>query len=122
MVEIPYCEENGNASKHFIEKFEAFTNHRLKSLFKVKSENPHPSCVIYRGKCPCGDEYIGEIERNLEKRWSEHKNPTEKTEPARHLSDNNGHLFVWEILMPAPKDNRTHKNLEAFLLQFKNHH
>ena len=25
LVEIPYCEENGNASKHFIKKFEAST-------------------------------------------------------------------------------------------------
>ena len=62
LVEIPYCEENENASKHFIKKFEAFTNQRyriaikwitrnVKSLFKVKSKNQHPSCVIYRGKC-----------------------------------------------------------------------
>ena len=29
-----------------------------------------------------------ERERNVEKRWSEHKNPTEKTEPARQLSNN----------------------------------
>ena len=89
LVEIPYCEENENASKHFIKKFEAFTNQRyriaikwitrkVKSLFKVKSKNPHPSCVIYRGKCSCGEEYIGETERNVEKRWSEHNNPIKK--------------------------------------------
>ena len=24
LIEIPYCEENENASKHFIKKFEAF--------------------------------------------------------------------------------------------------
>ena len=34
----------------------------------------HPSCVIYRGKCSCGEEYIGETEKNVEKRWSEHIN------------------------------------------------
>ena len=54
LVEIPYCEENKNDSKHFIKKFEAFTNQRyriaikwitkrVKSLFKVKSKNPHRS-------------------------------------------------------------------------------
>ena len=51
LVKILYCEQNENASKHFIKKFEAFTNHRyriaikwitrrVKSLFKVKSKNP----------------------------------------------------------------------------------
>ena len=85
-------------------------------MFKVKRKKPHPSCVIYRGKCSCGEEYIGETERNVEKRWSEHINPTEKTEPARHLSNNIGHLFAWEIPMPAPKDKRTCKNLEVFFI------
>ena len=33
-VEIPYCEENGNASKHFIKKFEAFTNQRYRVAIK----------------------------------------------------------------------------------------
>ena len=57
LVAIPYCEENENGSKHFIKKFEAFTNQcyriaikwitrKVKSLFKVKSKNPHPSWVI----------------------------------------------------------------------------
>ena len=131
MVEIPYCEENENASKHFIKKFDTFTNHRyriaikwitkkVKSLVKVKSKTLHPSCVKYRGKCSCG-EYIGETERNVGKRWSEHNNPTEKTEPARHLSNNIGHLFAWEILMPVPKDKHV-KTWKRFSLQFKNHH
>ena len=127
LVEMPYCEENENASKHFIKKFQAFTNQRyriaikwitrkVKSLFKVKSKNPHPSCVIYRGKCSCREEYIRETERNVEKRCSQHNNSTEKTEPARHLSNNIGHLFAWEIPMPAPKDKRTCKNLEVFFI------
>ena len=34
-----------------------------KSLFKVKSKNPHLSCVVYRGRCSCGEEYIEETER-----------------------------------------------------------
>ena len=127
MVEIPYCKENENASKHFIEKFEIFTNHRYRiaikwitksknHCLKLKSKNPHPSCVIYRGKCSCGEEYIGETEINVEKRWSEHSNPTEETEPVRHLSNNIGDLFAWEILTPAPKEKRTRKNLEAFFM------
>ena len=30
LVEIPYCEEHENASKHFIKKFEVFTNQRYR--------------------------------------------------------------------------------------------
>ena len=63
-------------------------------LFKVKSKNPHPSCVIYMGKCSCREGYIGKRERNVAKRWSEHKSPTERTESARHLSSNISHLFA----------------------------
>ena len=92
------------ASKYFIKKFAAFTNRRykiaiklitrkVKWLFKVKSKNPYPSFVTYRGKCSYGKEYVGETERNVEKRSSEHNNPTEKTESGRHLSNNIGHLF-----------------------------
>ena len=51
LVEILYCEENESGFKHFIKKFEAFTNYRyriaikritrkVKSLFKLKSEIP----------------------------------------------------------------------------------
>ena len=127
LVEIRYCEENENASKHFIKKFETFTSRcygiaikwvtrKVKLLFKVKRQNPHPSCVIYRSKCSCGEEYIGETERNVEKRWTEHNNPTEKTEPARHFSNNIGHLFAWEILIPAPKEKQTWTILEAVFI------
>ena len=50
----------------------------------TKSKNSDPSYVIYRDKGSCGEEYTGVTERNVEKRWSEHNNPTEKTEPATH--------------------------------------
>ena len=60
LVEIPYCEEKEIASKRFVKKFGTFTNHhyritikwitrKAKSLLKIKSKNPHPSCVIYIG-------------------------------------------------------------------------
>ena len=47
---------------------------------------------------------------------SEHKNPTEKNEPARHLSSNISDLFAWKILMSAPKNKRTRKSLETFFI------
>ena len=49
--------------------------------------------MTYRGKGSYGKEYVGETERNVEKRSSEHNNPIEKTESGRHLSNNIGHLF-----------------------------
>ena len=52
--------------------------------------------------------------KNLEKRWSEHTNPTEKNEPVRHLPNNIGHLFAWQILIPALKDQRTRKTCKRF--------
>ena len=74
LVEIPFCKEKQNATKYFIKKFETFTNQcyrivtkwitrKVKSLFKVKSKTPHPSFVIYRGKCSC--------EKNILKRHKE---------------------------------------------------
>ena len=52
----------------------------------------------------------------MKKRWSEHSNSTEKTEPARHFSSKISHSFVWEILMSAPKGKGIRKNLEAFFI------
>ena len=60
LAEIPYCPRNETLSKRFIKKFHEFTNNsyeirikwitkKVKQLFKLKSRNPHPSCVIYEG-------------------------------------------------------------------------
>ena len=35
------------------------------------------SCVIYRGICSCGADYIGETVRNARLRWNEHENSTD---------------------------------------------
>ena len=44
-------------------------------------------------------------------------NPADnKSEPAKHLADNKEHSFLWSILLAAPKDGRTRKNLEAFFI------
>jgi len=75
-IELPYCLKNEDVSKEFIAEFKTFTNHELdvvikwntrkvKSLFKLKSGNPHPACKIYHGKCSCGETYIGETMRKI---------------------------------------------------------
>ena len=45
-------------------------------------------CTIYKGICSCGESYIGETTRNVEERWSEHNSTDNKSEPPKHLADN----------------------------------
>ena len=57
------------------------------SLFNHKDKvNPY-SCIIYRGICSCGADYIGETVHNALLRWNEHENGTDKnSECAKHLN------------------------------------
>ena len=123
-VEIPYCELNENASRKFIRKFYEFTGNRyqlvikwktkkVKNLFFIKDKNPHLSLQIYEGVCSCGDNYIGETERNVVTRWEEHENPGHNSEPAKHLKANPTHTFSWRCIIKAPKGSKERKFLEA---------
>ena len=127
MLEIRYCEHNEIASKQFTKKFHQFTGEKydiavkwltkkVKSLFTLKDWNFHPSCKIYKGVCSCGETNIGETIGNVEERWSEQNSVDNKSEAAKRLADNKEHSFSWSILLAAPKDGRTHKNLEAFFI------
>ena len=83
----------------------------------LKDKNPYPACLIYKGTCSCGEEYIGETKRNALDRWSEHENSEKGTsEPAKHLRRNKGHKFKWTILSNAPKGERNRENLEAYFI------
>ena len=75
---------------NFLKTFHRFTKDRfkvaikwetrhVKSLFPLKDKNIHPSCVIYKGTCSCGETYIGEAIHNDGEnliRWGEHNEPT----------------------------------------------
>ena len=82
--------------------------------FSIKRSQFTSVMQIYKDICSCGETYIGETIRNVEERWSEHKSADNKSEPAKHLADNEEHSFLWSILLAAPKYVRTRKNLEAF--------
>ena len=70
-------------------------------MFKLKSRNPHPSCVIYEGVCSCQASHIGKTVRNVEIRWQEHEDTQKDSEPAKHLKYNPAHSFTCNVLVPA---------------------
>ena len=85
MIEVPCCEINETASTHLIKMFHQFTTEKfditlnwttrkVKSLFKVKDKNLHPSCKIHKGECTCGETCVGETVRNVEVRGTVHNN------------------------------------------------
>ena len=127
MFEIPYCTKNETISKRFLEKFNNFTQNKYrvlikwitrktKSLFPLKDRNPYPACQIYQGSCVCGKSYIGETIRNVQIRWKEHEDPRKDSEPAKHLYEFPNHKFTWKVLLPASKNYRQRRNLEAILI------
>ena len=127
LLKIPYCEQNEIASKRFINKFHQFTvdkydiavkwlTKKVISIFPLRDYNLHPPCKIYEVVSTCGENYIDETIRNVEECWSEHNSADTKSEPAKHLGDNEEDPFLWSILLTAPKDGRTRKNLEAFFI------
>ena len=128
LIELPYCSQNEKLSKYFIRKIKTFLEEectivikwitrKMRTLFSLKSKNPHPACKIYQGVCnECGLSYIGETKRNVEVRWGEHDDPKGKSEPAIHLKQNPSHSYSWSILMSAPQNRRVRRNLEASIV------
>ena len=130
LIELPYCAENERLSKHFIRKIKTFlevdftivikwVTRKIRTLFRLKSKNPHLACKIYQGVCDvCEMTYIGETKRNVEVRWEEHNDPKGKSEPASHLKNNPTHSFTWSVFMNASQNTRVRKNLEASVVAF----
>ena len=112
----------------FCEKLEFYTNdkvkfninwatRKIKSLFKIKDNVKHLSCVIYQGICSCGNNYIGETIRNAVTRIDEDEQPNGKSEPSKHIKNNTGHKFDWMILSRAPSHRLKRKILEAYFIK-----
>ena len=127
-INLPFSNKNEHFSKKFCEKLEFYTNgkvkfniiwstRKIKSLFKIKDNVKHLSCVVYHGICSCGNNYIGETIRNVVTRIDEHKQPNGKSEPSKHLKNNPGHQFNWKILSRAPSHRLKRKILEAYFIK-----
>ena len=127
LIELPFCETNEIKPKHFLKKFHRFTKDRfevaikwetrkVKTLFPLKDKSIHPSCMIYKGSC--GESYIGEDICQASIRWQEHNDPTDKSEPAKHLKNNFHHAFNGVTLRKAPQNYKVRRNLEASYIAF----
>ena len=66
----------------------------MQSLFNKKDKVRYHSCVLYRGICSCGADYIDETIRNSEIRWNEHiTGKHQNSDCLKHLNDNFDHEF-----------------------------
>ena len=130
LVDIPYYPKNEEFSKRFMKKFDVFTDNKydirikwitkkVKQMFKLKSRNPHTSCVIYEGVCSFQESYIGETVRNVETRWQEHEDKQKDREPAKHLKTNPTYSFAWKVPLPASSIGRITQNMEASIIGLK---
>ena len=70
-----------------------FCDYYLRSLFKIKDNVKHFSCVIYHRICSCLNNYVVETMRNATTRIDEHEQPNGKSELSKHLKNNLGHKF-----------------------------
>ena len=124
---LPYSPENEVFAKRFLSKMNSFTDDQcafiiiwrtknIKSLFNLKDKVDHVSNVIYHGECSCGEEYIGETDRNVKIRWKEHTKPTHNSNPSKHLNENIMHEFKWKVIKIAPRNTIKRKILEAFFI------
>ena len=66
----------------------------MRKVFRLKSKNPHPVCIIYEGICMGID--IHKI-----------------SEPSMHLKNNPTHSFTRKVLISASINDRVRKSIEA---------
>ena len=75
LITLPLAPASGKFERSFINKYEIIANYKvkfnivwnsrkIKSLFNNKDKITHCSCVIYRGICSCGADYIRETVGN----------------------------------------------------------
>ena len=100
----------------------AWNTRKIKSLFNYKDKVSRYSCVIYRGRCSSGADFIGKTVLNVRLRWNEHENGIDKnSECCKHLNENDNHELKWPILSLALKVSFKRKEiLEAYFIKTLN--
>ena len=126
VIRLPFPPRNEKFSKRFISKLQTFTNGKVRlnniwntckiqSLFTNKDKLQHLSCVIYKGVCSCGADYIGETICNVKIRWNEHESGIDKnSECFKHLQEHLSYSFQWSVLSIAPRNTFKRKILETY--------
>ena len=128
ILRLPFSVSNEKFTKSLIKKLVIFTNNKclfnivwntrnIRSLFQIKDNVKHYNCVVYKGNCSCGENYVSESVRNVVLRWAEHEDPNKQSEPAKHLKYFPDHQFEWKVLTRAPEYTRKRKILEAFSIK-----
>ena len=103
-INIPFSHKNGHFSKRFCDNLEFYTNGRvkfntiwvtrkIKSLFNIKDNVKHLSCVVYQEICSCGNNYMGNTIKKAVTRIDGHEKPNVKLVPSKHLKNNPAHQF-----------------------------
>ena len=92
---------------------------KAKQLLKLKSKNPHPSCVIYESVCSCQEPYICLTIGKVELRMQEHEDTQKDSKSAKHLKNNPTHSFTWKFLPPASSDRRIRQNMKESIIALK---
>ena len=69
--------------------------------------------MIYKSTCSCAETYTGENIRNASIISEERNNPTKKSEPAKHLTNNFDHVINWVNLSKTLQNCKGRHNLEA---------
>ena len=72
---------------------------------------------MYQGICSCGNNYLGETNRNAVTRIDEHEQTNVKLEPYKHLQNNPGPNFDWMILSRAPSHRLKRMILEVYFIK-----
>ena len=128
VIRLPFAPINEKFSMRFISKLQTFTNgkarfniiwntRKMQSLFNNKDKVQHLHCVIYKGVCSCGADYIAETICNVKIRWNEYESGTGKnSECFKHLQEHLSHGFQWWLLSIAPT-NTFKRILEGYFIK-----
>ena len=129
VIRLPSAHRNEEFSKHFISKLKSFKNDKvrfnitwntckIKSLFNNKDKVEHFSCIIQKGVCSCGADYIGEKIHNVNIRWNDYKSWINKnSECTRHLQEHFNLEFQWSLLSLAPRNTFKQKIFEVYFVK-----